>query len=205
MANVEHSTLTTTNLHENKGVSTASDNTVATAVSGATVWAKLTASNLTGTGNAFGAQLLQVREEQAINTQQGAPTGSAPWYTRLLNTTKINQISGASLSSNQITLPAGTFIVIGSGVISESQLTAKLKLYDVTGASDLVIGMNSSSTFFGSGVTPTSQIPSPIYGTFTLAAPHLIELRCSTNGRGSASNTSGAVEVYSDLLFWKVA
>ena len=39
-----HSTLTGTELHENKGVSTASDNTVASATTGATVWRKVNSS-----------------------------------------------------------------------------------------------------------------------------------------------------------------
>lgn len=43
---VEHKDLTEANLHDNKGVSVASDNTVATASSGATVWQKITSSNV---------------------------------------------------------------------------------------------------------------------------------------------------------------
>lgn len=41
-----HSALTGSNLHENKGVASASDNYVATATSGATVWKKITAANV---------------------------------------------------------------------------------------------------------------------------------------------------------------
>ena len=41
-----HSSLADAELHENKGVSSASDNTVATATSGATVWKKITSSNI---------------------------------------------------------------------------------------------------------------------------------------------------------------
>jgi YbbR domain-containing protein len=43
---IYHKDITETNLHENKGVSAASDNFVATATSGATVWKKLTTDHL---------------------------------------------------------------------------------------------------------------------------------------------------------------
>ena len=42
----QHKDLMGTDLHENKGVATASDNFVATALSGATVWQKVTTSNI---------------------------------------------------------------------------------------------------------------------------------------------------------------
>ena len=58
--------------------------------------------------NAF----LHVRDEKAANTPGGTFTASA-WQKRDLNTVKTNQISGASLASNQITLPAGTYHVMG--------------------------------------------------------------------------------------------
>lgn len=45
----EHSTLTGSELHENKGAASASNDTVATATAGATVWKKLTTANLDST------------------------------------------------------------------------------------------------------------------------------------------------------------
>jgi hypothetical protein len=62
MATISHKNLSGNQLHENKGASTATDDHVATAASGATVWQKLTHANLTTTGNPFGAQLLHVRD-----------------------------------------------------------------------------------------------------------------------------------------------
>lgn len=57
----EHSTLTGANLHENKGVASATDNTVASATSGATVWRKVNA-NMLDTTSIFGTnkEYLQV-------------------------------------------------------------------------------------------------------------------------------------------------
>lgn len=48
---VAHSTLTGSNLHENKGAASATDNTVASATTGATVWRKVNAAMMdTGAG-----------------------------------------------------------------------------------------------------------------------------------------------------------
>lgn len=44
-----HSTLTGADLHENKGVASAADNTIATAASGATVWQKVTNNSIDST------------------------------------------------------------------------------------------------------------------------------------------------------------
>lgn len=51
-----------------------------------------------------------------IEEQYGSGVGPADpvpntWATRTLNTTTINTISGLSLASNQITLPAGTYVI----------------------------------------------------------------------------------------------
>lgn len=49
----DHSTLPEAELHENKGVSTATDYTVATALGGATVWQKIKVNNLNTTSEFF--------------------------------------------------------------------------------------------------------------------------------------------------------
>lgn len=58
----EHNTLTGANLHENKGVSTATDNTVASATSGATVWRKINSSML-DTSSVFGVNKEYIQVE----------------------------------------------------------------------------------------------------------------------------------------------
>lgn len=203
MANVEHSTLTTTNLHENKGVSTATDNTVATAVTGATVWAKLTASNLTGTGNPFGAQLFHVQDQKASGTASGNFT-SGSWQTRVLNTTLTNEIASASLAANQISLPAGTYFIQASAPGTLCTLM-KLKLYNVSDGSDILIGQ---SVAVNNAVPVTTELAN-VSGRFTLAGTKTLELRhrCSqtrnTDGLGQACSF-GVVEVYAEVMIWKV-
>lgn len=206
MANIEHSTLTTTNLHENKGVSTATDNTVATAVTGATVWAKLTASNLTTTGNPFGAQLLHVRDEKPSGTA-GGTFSSGVDRTRTLNTSKTNEISGASLNiaTGQITLPAGTYRIEASSpasTVNEHQAI----LYNVTDTAVTIVGTSERSINGAGAATVTRSF---VNGTFTIAGSKVFELRhrCSTsfNTTGLGQHVSyGNVEVYAEVRIWKI-
>ena len=62
-------------------------------------------------GGIFESQLLHVRDEKASGTDGG--TSANGIVDRDLNTVKVNEITGASLSSNQITLPSGTYYVEG--------------------------------------------------------------------------------------------
>ncbi|KKL89625.1 hypothetical protein LCGC14_1912820 [marine sediment metagenome] len=116
------------------------------------------------------ADLLHVRDEKADNTDGGTFTTGA-WQTRDLNTVKTNEIAGASLASDQITLPAGTYFIrarapafiVGSNVI---------KLRDITGATDLIIGSVARSG--GSGDSAPDSV---IWGRFTLSVQSDLEIQ----------------------------
>ena len=201
---VAHSGLTGTNLHENKGVAAATDNTVATAVSGATVWAKLTASNLTGTGNSFGAQLFHAQDQKASGTSGGTPTTGA-WTTHTLNTSVTNEVSGASLSSNQMILPAGTYYLEAWAVFNKTGLS-RVKIYNITDASDIFFG---ASCQYGTTVDQYS-VPTRLEGRFTLSGTKTIALQYKvaaasggTDGLGFAS--SYGTEIYADMKVWKIS
>ena len=200
MANVAHSTLTSSNLHENKGVATATDDFVATATSGATVWKKLTASNLTGTGNSFGGSLLHVQDRRASGAGTSSLTGST-WNVRVLNTTQTNEISGASLASNQITLPAGTYW-IDSGVFAYSNsggLGTKQRLRNITAGTTSVVGMSTNVDTSGAFTNMT--------GRFTLAGSTVLEVQqyATAGGGGGVVVSSGEEEIFVDVKIWKVA
>lgn len=206
MANTAHSVLTGTDLHENKGAAAATNDFVATVTTGATVWKKLTAVNLTGTGNPFGAQLLHVRDEKTAGTDGGTFT-SAAWRTRTLNTVKTNEISGVSLSSNQIVaVPAGTYMVQASA--PAYKVTGHVaKLRDVTNSTNLIIG---TAEFAPDGSDNTGYSRSVVNGRFTLASTATLELQhecnatASTTGFGAAVNV-GVVEVYAEVMIWRIA
>ena len=149
------------------------------------------------------ADLLHVRDEKADNTDGGTFTTGA-WQTRDLNTVKTNEIAGASLASDQITLPAGTYFIrarapafiVGSNVI---------KLRDITGATDLIIGSVTRSG--GSGDSAPDSV---IWGRFTLSVQSDLEIQHrgqatrSTDGFGNAAGV-GVVEVYTEVDIRKIS
>jgi hypothetical protein len=153
-------------------------------------------------GGSFGNALIHVRDEKPSGTASGTFTAGA-WRTRTLNTESTNEITGASLSSNQITLPAGDYFAIGRCQgYSVNFHTAKL--VDVSNSVDLLIG----STEFAN-LTGNHQTNSFVYGRFTLGSTVLVELqhRCNntfaTDGFGRALGFS-VVEVFAEVMIWKV-
>lgn len=200
------------NLHENKGVSGASDNTVATAVSGATVWAKLTSSNLASSANPFGGGLFHVRNEQSSGVGGAVLTGGT-WNTRVLNTTKTNEITSATLTANQISLPAGSYHIKVNAVSYQSNGTSsarfsQLRLYNITDSAALATGLTTADA---AGVTSSGSTPNTAVAIleqrFTIAGTKTIELQQYVTGSAYSEGTPLGVttEVYCDVLIWKVA
>lgn len=199
---VEHAALTGASLHEPKGVAAAAANTVYVADGvGSGTWQKITASQLSGTGNAW-VNVIIVADVKATTVAGGSSISGT--QTRTLNTTVLNNISGASLAANQVTLPAGTYMVVGDAPAAGCN-GHMASIYDVTAATSLVSGSSEYSAA-ASGVVTRSKIIS----TFTLAGAHLIELRhytaavFATNGLGYPSG-SGLDELYSAVAFWKIS
>ncbi len=154
--------------------------------------------NVTGT--------LNVREEQAANTDSGTFTQDA-WQKRTLNTVVTNTISGSTLTSDVISLPAGTYEVMARAPAHRVD-RHKARLRNTTDGADLIIGSTAfarqtSGDSFGSD--------SNVIGRFTLAAQKDIELqhRCETtqaiNGFGVEANIDSKIEVYSEVTIRKIA
>lgn len=150
-------------------------------------------------------QVIHVRDQKAAGTNGGTFTSGA-WRTRDLNTTLVNTISGASLATNQVTLPAGTYEVIASAPSVDTN-GHQARIYNVTGAATLING----TTAFNSGAGTSAA--SLVFGRFTLTATSLIELQhacqttAATTGFGVGNTLVGmkAFEVYGDLFITKVA
>jgi hypothetical protein len=155
-------------------------------------------------GSKFGTALLHVRDEKASGTAGGTFT-SGSFQTRTLNTELTNEISGASLSSNQITLPSGTYFIIAS---APAQVVGghKLKLRNTTDSSDTLIGTSENTTTGDYAIVGRAYV----IGRFTISAQKTFEIQHrgtttqTTNGFG-AINSFSVVEVYADVQIWKVA
>jgi len=164
----------------------------------------------TGDKGDVGAQYvtysMYVRDEKTSGTV-GGPNSSflSTWLARTLNTVKVNTISGASLSSNQVTLPAGTYEYVGTapGYMCGAH---QVRLYNVTDFTTMDVG---TSEFSYAG--DSTQTRSIVRGQFTISATKVFNLshfttasNGGTSAYGSAAST-GSIEVYAELWIKKVA
>ena len=206
MANTEHSVLTGASLHEPKGVAAASASTVYLANgSGSGSWTTVPLAGLASTAKAFEAQLLHVREEQTQGTNTSQATiPASTWTTVTFNTSKTNEISGASLASNQVTLPSGTYWFEASWFTGTTfDQRGHLRLMNITDNSAIIYGQNVQADNYGMCFLP-------IRGRFTLSGSKVIELQVAQNAGTLTSPVTGAptglgTEVYADMCIWKVA
>jgi hypothetical protein len=142
---------------------------------------------------------IKVSQRVANGVNGGASIPNAISQTRILNTTEFNNITGASLAANEVTLPAGTYDFYGSAPASGVGRT-KLFLYNVTDA-----------TYEGNGYSSNASVIETIctvFGSFTITSPKNFALRHYTQtaqatGLGDAAST-GQLEVYAELKFCKV-
>ena len=175
-----------------------------TTISGTTV----TTTNFAGSGaslTGMTTQYMLVRDEKSQGTAGGSSVVGA--NTRVLNTVVANTISGASLSSNQVTLPAGVYLIQGRAPSIRSS-DAKGYLYNVTTSALSIAGStdyNSSGNFYAQTDTHITGVVT-IGSTTVFEFRHLIESALSTEGLGIATYSSIAgVEVFAELLITKVS
>ena len=149
-------------------------------------------------------KLFHVQDEKPNNTQAGTFTAGS-WITRTLNTVKVNEIDGASISSNQITLPAGTYYIEAwapAMFVNRHQA----RLHDVGSDTTIIVG---DSNYSGSGTFNGVRTDSQVSGKITISTPTTYELQhqCANTqnnwGLGNPCNF-GINEVYAVVKIWKV-
>lgn len=151
---------------------------------------------------ALGSGYMLVRDEKTAGTAGGASIAGN--QTRNLNTVSANTITGASLASNQVTLPAGTYRVRASAPAGVGAHRAYL--FNVTDGVNQVIGTTENGLTGVPTDPPYSR--SWVEGRFTIAAAKVFELRHFT-GEARATDGLGVgcsdtrVEVYSSAEFIK--
>lgn len=147
-------------------------------------------------------RILHVRDQKPASTQGG--TNVAGTQTRVLNTIVVNTIPGASLLSNQITLPAGRYLVDAEapGYFCN---THRIALRNVATSEDLLLGMAA----FSPQEAGSSQTISRARGILTLTATTVVELRhytqlaYTTFGLGAATGDSKAA-VFSEVIVKRI-
>lgn len=211
MTTTPHANLTGTDLHEIKGASTATAGQVPIANgSGGAPFGTLTPANLPASLNPFGNQLFHVREEQSPGVQSTAPSASFSYSNLPFTVIKTNEISGAGLGSNFVTLPAGTYfaeaiVQTASNLGAGGSANAAIKLQNISTGTSVVVGSHwNRNQAIGQGVENETLF---LKGRFTLAAVSTIALQLAGNALSPyvAANFAGEVEVYTELLIWKIA
>ncbi len=151
----------------------------------------------------IGIGYMMVRDEKASGQHAGASVIGI--QTRALNTVSANTISGASLASNQITLPAGTYRVRAQAPAFVN--STKGFLYNVTDAVNQLIGVNYNGVTGATG--DQAQSTALVEGRFSIASAKVFELRqyCSeaTASDGLGAACSQGTEVYSTVEIIKEA
>jgi len=146
--------------------------------------------------------LLHVRDEKTANTDGGSSV-AVTFNIRDINVVKTNEISGASLSANRITLPSGTFQIEVSVPVSESTRHRAL-LWNVTDSEYTLLGQN----LYTRGVLLHAD-RCILFSQFLTLDTTVFEIHHftaegeATNGLGRKMN-DGKVEVYTEVLIRKL-
>lgn len=165
-----------------------------------------------GTDVALGViPLLHVREEQAANTASTASLTNNAWTTCTLNTTRTNEINSASLTSDQISLPAGTYyakIKTPAPQSGASAVVYKTRLRNITDSSTLLVSQTigwSGGGAAGSSLLVEAEGRFTISGTKTIAVQFYHNLSGASKLGGNISTGYSETEVYAELFIWRVA
>jgi glucose/arabinose dehydrogenase len=143
--------------------------------------------------------------ETQASTTQGGSSVSGSLQKRTLNTTVINTITGCSIASSVITLPAGTFLVEANAPFLQS-VFAKIILRNTTASTNAIIGLSAY----------VSSAEDAVYmgllsGTVTTTASTNFELQYqvhtskATQGLGVASSFSSINEIYATIKIEKIS
>ena len=124
--------------------------------------------------------------------------------TRVLNTTVVNDITGCSLGTNQITLPAGSYIATAFSPFRNTNLT-KIRLYNVTDSTNTAIGQGiNCESASGVGGIASVQAQFVLTGSKTFAVQYYCQTATATFGLGRAVN-AGISEIYTTIQIQKFA
>lgn len=168
-----------------------------------TGWIEQATQGYVATAIAAAQRLLHVQDRKTLGTSGGTFTAGS-YVARALNSVRTNSIPGATLTSNQITLPAGTYEI-------EAECPAyavnrhKALLYNVTDAAVQVLG--TAAFAYATGFANNHSL---VRGRFTIAGIKVFEIRHSceatqvTLGFGVQSSMTYE-EIYTDVRIRKIA
>jgi len=148
--------------------------------------------------------LLHIQDQKPNGTHGGA--SAAGMNQRTLNTVVTNEIPGASLSNNLVTLPAGTYWI-----------DARAPHYQSGRSKLMIMDSNGTVLLFSSGTHSGSSSSTALYSivsgrvvltsTTTIKVSQYLQVSAATYGlgvEGDNNNGTSVGEVYTDLRIWKL-
>lgn len=144
----------------------------------------------------LGTGFMHVRDEKASGTAGGSSVAGN--QIRTLNTVVTNTITGASLASNEITLPAGTYRITAIAPCFVGSRN-RIRLLNVTDTTVAILGIASNAA---------NPEAAHLFGRITITSAkafnitHYQETASATNGLGVATSDT-FVEVYASVMIWK--
>ena len=147
-------------------------------------------------------QQIAVFEDQQTSGTGGGTFTQDAWQTRVLNTTQNNDILNCSLSSNQITLPAGKYKIVATAPAAVTS-SHQARLYNIIDSTDDILG---TTEYVSSGVN--AQTISIVDGVITITSQKVFELqhRCTSTKSGNGFGVAGSlgIEVYARIRIEKI-
>jgi len=139
------------------------------------------------------------RDEKTAGTNGGTSTATSD-HTRTLNASHYNNITGCSLASDQITLPAGTYLFNARSPCYAAYYS-QLRLRNITDSTNAIIGDSHYIDLEG-WVELVGIITITAQKVFSII--HYIHGGRSTTGLGFATN-AGLTETYTTVVIEKIA
>ena len=142
-------------------------------------------------------------ETQASGTNGGGSTATT-WTKRTLNTTVVNNISGASIAASVITLAAGSYVVTASAPSYESTVF-RIRLQNTTDSTTAALGTSEYN------LSSAAQGRAFVSGYFTITGnknfelQHYVSVARANIGFGNPSSIASISEVYTTIQIDKVA
>lgn len=165
-------------------------------------------SDMSGSSSGGSVVLTDVPYVKVTNTQSSGVNGgtatAGSWTTLPLNTEDQDTASIATLSSDQITLPAGTYKIYAAQQFYLCD-NFQLRLYDVTNAAILINGTSG----YNSSASQSYVFPAQLAGVITLSGTTTIRLEyrvtsTSTNNGLGVANSFGT-QVYGLIELWQIS
>ena len=138
------------------------------------------------------------------DTTNGGTTTTGSWLTRDLNTEVADSDNIVSLSSNQFTLGAGTYIIEWSAPAFAAD-RHQSRLYDITGSAVEKTGSAEYTALTYAQTVSIGYAQVVLTASNTYEIQHRVQAARAGNGFGVYSNFSDSDSVYTQVKITKIA